>query len=125
MKLSYENQLKNWVNKEKVGVSLLKSSGTLMYEHGIELVLFRNKLLEIGVSELLSLFEYANNELERKTTIDDALELANSIIKMNLPPSKIDIGLLTAEYNEGEIKDYDKFLFSKLNHINSKKTIKE
>ena len=121
MKLSYENQLKNWVNKEKVGVSLLKSSGTLMYEHGIELVLFRNKLLEIGVSELLSLFEYANNELERKTTIDDALELTNSIIKMNLPPSKIDIGLLTAEYNEGEVKDYDKFLFSKLNHIISKK----
>ena len=50
MKLSYENNLKNWVNKEKVGVSLLKSCGTLMYEHGIELVLFRNKLLEIGVN---------------------------------------------------------------------------
>ena len=121
MKLSYKNQLSKWINKEKVGVSLLKSSGTLMYEHGIELVLFRNKLLEIGVSELLSLFEYANNELERKTTVDDALELTNSIIKMNLPPSKIDIGLLTAEYNEGEIKDYDKFLISKLNHIISKK----
>ena len=122
MKLSYENHLKKWVNKEKIGVSLLKSSGTLMYEHGIELVLFRNKLLEIGVSELLSLFEYANNVLARNTTIDDALELTNAIIKMNLPPSKIDIGLLTAEYNEGNLKDYNKFLSLKLKHIISKKS---
>jgi len=67
MKLSYENHLKKWVNKEKIGVSLLKSSGTLMYEDGIELVLFRNKLLEIGVSELLSLFEYANKVLGRNS----------------------------------------------------------
>ena len=44
----------DWVNKEKTGVSLLKSSGTLMYEQGIEIVLFRNKLLEIGVSELMN-----------------------------------------------------------------------
>lgn len=122
MKLSYENHLKKWVNKEKIGVSLLKSSGSLMYEHGIELVLFRNKLLEIGVSELLSLFEYANKVLVRNTTIDDALELTNAIIKMNLPPSKIDIGLLTAEYNEGNIKDYNKFLSLKLKHIITKKS---
>ncbi|MBT4217590.1 MAG: hypothetical protein HOE25_03365, partial [Flavobacteriales bacterium] len=45
---SYENQLNNWVNKEKSGVDLLNSVGTLMYDKGIELVLFRNKLLEIG-----------------------------------------------------------------------------
>ena len=54
MDTSYENQLDNWINKEKLGVDLLNSVGTLMYDKGIELVLFRNKLLEIGVSELLN-----------------------------------------------------------------------
>ena len=50
MSESYETQLNNWVNKEKLGVNLLNSVGTLMYDKGIELILFRNQLLEIGVS---------------------------------------------------------------------------
>ena len=56
---SYENQLNNWVNKEKSGVNLLNSVGTLMYDKGIELILFRNQLLEIGVSELMNNISYA------------------------------------------------------------------
>ena len=56
MAVSYENQLSDWVNKEKSGVNLLNSVGTLMYDKGIELILFRNQLLEIGVSELMNLF---------------------------------------------------------------------
>ena len=50
MSASYETQLNDWVNKEKLGVNLLNSVGTLMYDKGIELILFRNQLLEIGVS---------------------------------------------------------------------------
>ena len=65
---TYESKLNDWVNKEKLGVNLLNSVGTLMYDKGIELVLFRNQLLEIGVSELLDLISYANNVVERKTT---------------------------------------------------------
>ena len=44
MNSSYEDRLDNWVNNEKIGINLLKSAGSLMYEHGIELVLFRKKL---------------------------------------------------------------------------------
>ena len=61
MSKSYEKHLNNWVNKEKLAVNLLNSVGTLMYDKGIEIVLFRNQLLEIGVSELMNLFAYANN----------------------------------------------------------------
>ena len=45
MSNSYENQLDDWVKKEKAGVDLLNSVGTLMYDKGIELILFRNQLL--------------------------------------------------------------------------------
>ena len=48
MASSYENQLNNWVNKEKAGVNLLNSVGTLMYDKGIELILFRRHLLELA-----------------------------------------------------------------------------
>ena len=58
MVVSYENQLNAWVNKEKAGVNLLNAVGTLMYDKGIELILFRKQLLEIGVSELLNYITY-------------------------------------------------------------------
>ena len=114
---SYENQLNNWVNKEKSGVDLLNSVGTLMYDKGIELVLFRKKLLEIGVSELLNYISYAKKVVGRENNIETATLLAKEMINMNLSPSKIDIGILTAEYIESESTEANTFLSEKLSHI--------
>ena len=63
---SYDSTLKNWLNKEKDGVSLLKTVANLMYDKGIELVLFRNHLLEIGISELMSYFHMLTRLLTEK-----------------------------------------------------------
>tara|TARA_B100002052_G_scaffold89372_1_gene82202 strand:- start:2146 stop:3585 length:1440 start_codon:yes stop_codon:yes gene_type:complete len=117
MKGSYDNQLKEWVKKEKEGVNLLKSVGTLMYDKGIELVLFRKQLLEIGVSELMNYISYANNVVGRKNNIETANLLANEMLNLNLSPSKIDIGLLTAEYIENDEDNPVNFLERKLAHI--------
>ena len=117
MSTSYENQLNEWVNKEKHAVDLLNSVGTLMYDKGIELVLFRNKLLEIGVSELLNYISYANNVVGRQNNIETASLIAKKMLHMNLSASKIDIGLLTAEYIESKVKDINVFLSEKLSHI--------
>ena len=114
---SYENQLNNWVNKEKSGVDLLNSVGTLMYDKGIELVLFRNKLLEIGVSELLNYISYAKKVVGRENNVETATLLAKEMLNMNLAPSKIDIGILTAEYIESESTEANTFLSEKLSHI--------
>ena len=83
-------------------VDLLNSVGTLMYDKGIELVLFRNKLLEIGVSELLNYISYINNVVGRQNNIE-TVNLLEKMLKMNLSASKIDIGLLTAEYIESKL----------------------
>ena len=117
MKGSYDNQLKEWVKKEKEGVNLLKSVGTLMYDKGIELILFRKQLLEIGVSELMNYISYANNVVGRKNNIETANLLANEMLNLNLSPSKIDIGLLTAEYIENDEDNPVNFLERKLAHI--------
>ena len=107
---SYENQLDEWVNKEKAGVDLLNSVGTLMYDKGIELILFRKNLLEIGVSELMNYISYANNVVGRKNNVETARDLAATMLELNLAPSKIDIGLLTAEYIESESSNLMEFL---------------
>ena len=117
MSSSYENKLDDWINQEKSGVNLLNSVGTLMYDKGIELILFRNQLLEIGVSELMNLFSYANKIVGRKTNVETATSIAEKMQQMDLAPSKIDIGLLTAEYIESDTSDMDMFLEEKLSHI--------
>jgi len=117
MAISYDKQLNDWVNKEKSGVDLLNSVGTLMYDKGIELVLFRKHILEIGVSELMNYFSYANNIVGRENNVETATLLASEMLKMDLVPSKIDIGLLTAEYIEENATNANVFLSEKLSHI--------
>ena len=122
MSASYETQLNDWVNKEKLGVNLLNSVGTLMYDKGIELILFRNQLLEIGVSELMHSISYANNVVDRKVDIETAAALAKEMLNLDLAPSKLDIGLLSAEYFEQGATDVNTFLTTKLaNFIGSDK----
>jgi len=117
MSASYDNQLHDWVNKEKEGISSLNSIGKLMYDKGIELVLFRKQLLEIGVSELMNYISYANNVVGRKNNIETINLLAAEMLNINLAPSKLDIGLLTAEYIESGSTNANDFLSKKLNHI--------
>ena len=117
MAISYDKQLNDWVNKEKSGVNLLNSVGTLMYDKGIELVLFRKHILEIGVSELMNYFSYANNIVGRENNVETATLLASEMLKMDLAASKIDIGLLTAEYVEENATNANVFLSEKLSHI--------
>jgi len=114
MSASYETKLNDWVNKEKLGLSLLNSVGVLMYEKGIELVLFRIQLLEIGVSELMNSISYANNVVNRRVNIETAASLAIEMLKLDLAPSKLDIGLLSAEYQEQGATNANTFLTKKL-----------
>ena len=117
MAISYDKQLNDWVNKEKSGVDLLNFVGTLMYDKGIELVLFRKHILEIGVSELMNYFSYANNIVGRENNVETATLLASEMLKMDLAASKIDIGLLTAEYIEENATNTNVFLSEKLSYI--------
>jgi glyceraldehyde 3-phosphate dehydrogenase len=117
----YDDQFNTWILNEKLAVNLLNYSGQLMYDKGIEIVLFRQNILDIGVTELMRLFSYAENVVKRKIDIKTALELIKEINHLTLPPSKLDIGLLTAEYIEDSANSFKDFLEEKLSKIiNSK-----
>ena len=121
MSQTYDEQLNSWLNKEKLAINSLKSVGSLMYEKGIELILFRRHLLEIGASELMNFISYANNVVGRENNIETINILSEEMLKMNLAPCKVDIGLLTAEFIESNSSNANKFLLNKLSHIIDKK----
>ena len=117
----YNNQFNNWLSNEKTAVNLLNYSGQLMYDKGIEIVLFRQNILDVGVTELMRLFSYAENVVKRKIDIQTATYLIKEILSIDLPPSKLDIGLLTAEYLEDSSNNYTDFIKEKLKNIISSK----
>ena len=57
--VGYETSLNEYVKQERTAVQLINSIGELMFNKGIELVLFRNHLVDISISELIHLFNYA------------------------------------------------------------------
>ena len=114
---SYDKQLSNWIDNEKIAANLLNLIGQLMYDKGIEIVLFRQNILDVGVTELMRLVSYAENVVERKIKLDTALKLTQEITRMELPPSKLDLGLLTAEFLEENTNDHKIFLKNKLQNI--------
>ena len=90
-----------------------------MYDKGIELVLFRNHLTDVTISEILNLHEYARKVVNKPIDIFTTSELAEEILKLNLAPSKLDIGKLASEWLAEQVKFDSKadFLIEKLANI--------
>jgi glyceraldehyde 3-phosphate dehydrogenase len=95
---TYNKEFQVYVNMERAGVSLLNSVGKLQFEKSIELVLFRNHLLDTKVTEVLRLHKYATEVVGKPISIFDTAELAEEICNMDLAPAKIDIGKLASEW---------------------------
>lgn len=122
--IGYEKELNAHVKRERAAVVLASKTGELLYDKGIELVLFRNHLLDVTISEILNLHEYARKVVNRPIDIFTTSELAEELYKMNIAPSKLDIGKLASEWL-AEQADYTSkadFLARKLNGFETDQT---
>ena len=117
----YEKELAFQANRRRAGVDLIKIISDLWYDKSIELVLFRNQLIDKNVSDIMNLHEYAGEFVGKPISIFDTVEIANAIFTMDLPPSKLDIGKLTYEFQLAE-NQYDNskaFVVDKLKNAKS------
>ena len=95
---AYSKSFDNWVDQKKDAVRLISAIGKLLYDKGVELVLFRNPLIDVSPSEILHLHDYAEKFVELPIQIKDTSNLAQELCKLKLLPSKIDIGKLAFEW---------------------------
>lgn len=116
---AYEAQLNDWIEQEKAGIELIGTIGKLWFEKSIELVLFRNQLVDRSVSEITNLHLYAKNIVKKTISIQDTLAIANAIYTSNVCPSRIDIGKLAYEYQQekSKFKTVDEFVGNKLKDL--------
>lgn len=96
---TYEKELSFQADRRRATVEFIKIASDLWYDRSIELVLFRNQLMDRNVSQILDLHEYAGAFVEKPISIFDSVDIAQAIKTLDLPPSKLDIGKLTYEYH--------------------------
>ena len=116
----YEKEMSFQTDRRKATVEFIKIASNLWYDNSIELVLFRNQLIDRSVSDILNLHKYANDFVEKPISIFDSVEIAQAIQTLDLPPSKLDIGKLTYEYflEQKNYEDALSFVKDKLSKAN-------
>ena len=127
---TYESELAFQADRRRATVEFIKIISDLWYDNAIELVLFRNQLINKNVSEILNLIEYASEFVQKPISIFDAVEISRAIQELSLPPAKLDIGKLVYEFHleKGE-ENVSKFVTERLkgaeksNGINPKDVI--
>ncbi|WP_394907083.1 glyceraldehyde-3-phosphate dehydrogenase [uncultured Mesonia sp.] len=113
---TYEKELAFQADRRKATVEFIKVLNDLWYDKSIELVLFKNQLLDQNVSEILYLHEYAGEFVQKPISIFDSVEIAKAIKDLDLPASKLDIGKLTYEFqlDKNEANSATSFVSKKL-----------
>lgn len=121
----YEKELSFQTDRRKASVEFIKTVSDLWYDKAIELVLFRNQLIDRNVSEILNLHEYAGEFVQKPISIFDSVEIAQAIKTLDLPPAKLDIGKLTYEYHleDNKYEDALSFVSDKLKDAKDVKNI--
>ena len=121
-KNNYENELYNESEIRKTTTEFINIVHDLWYDKSIELVLFRNSLIDKRASEVLNLVSYSKKFVNKPISITDILEISQHISNLDLPPSKLDIGKLVYECHLKENTDKKTFIHNQLSEIKNTKT---
>ncbi len=121
-KINYENELYNESEIRKTTTEFINIVHDLWYDKSIELVLFRNSLIDKRASEVLNLVSYSKKFVNKPISITDILEISQHISNLDLPPSKLDIGKLVYECYSKENTDKKTFIHNQLSEIKNTKT---
>lgn len=117
---SYEKELAFQADRRKATTEFIKITSDLWYDKAIEVVLFKNQIIDRNVSDIIHLHEYAGEFVQKPISIFDSVEILRAINDIKLPPSKLDIGKLTYEYHsdDANYSNVKAFVISKLRGAN-------
>ncbi len=122
---SYEKELAFQADRRKATTEFIKITSDLWYDKAIEVVLFKNQIIDKNVSDIIHLHEYAGEFVQKPISIFDSVEILRAINDIKLPPSKLDIGKLTYEYHsdDANFNDAKAFAITKLKEANNTEEI--
>src|SRR5690606_21297801 len=122
---TFEQELKSYKTNQLAATHVIQIVNNLWVNSGVELVLFRNQLIDKRGSLILRLHQQTESLTTDPVQIEESLAIAFCIQDMELPPARIDIGTLALQArgkdeNEPLLEFVRKRLASVIHHPNSK-----
>ncbi|MCK5078852.1 MAG: glyceraldehyde-3-phosphate dehydrogenase, partial [Bacteroidales bacterium] len=115
----FETSLKSWIDDEKVALEFVNLVGKLFLDKNVELILFRNQLIDRSASVILFKHSYATNILGYQLNINDSHAIAEAISRADISDARLDVGKLDKEWTEDKdnYKSVDEFVADKLRDV--------
>lgn len=113
---NYNQELTEWISKEHASAELSNIVSKLVLEHSTELVMFRNRMTNISISEIFNLHDYARKFVQQDISTKQTLPIAKAILELGIKNAKIDLGKLAFEWikAKGTENDINEFVSKKL-----------
>lgn len=117
--------MSNWNSKEKSALELINIAGTLWLDKNVELIILRRPIVDSRYSEVLNNKEFAKKYLNLPLSIELLVELATSIAKLDIAPTRIDLATLATEWLKEKPENADAFVAEKLKDYSKDKRVIE
>ncbi|GGH13240.1 glyceraldehyde-3-phosphate dehydrogenase [Sphingobacterium alkalisoli] len=102
-----EQEIKTYTTKQNAATKLVAMVSNLWYNHAVELVLFRNQLVDRRVSHILNVHSISQELTGQSISVFDSVKIVKVLMELHLCPARIDIGKLILRLREKSVEDTD------------------
>ena len=117
-----ESYFNNWIKQEEVAESMIPLVGKLYRDYGVVTTIYGRSLVNGSTIEILKAHRFARQIIPDELSVFSSCPILQAVSKLDLSPSRIDLGKLTTEYqHHNPSVDVDTFIRQALSKINNGK----
>lgn len=119
LETQFESHLSTWREDEKAALELMKIVGDLRFDRSIEVILFRRDIYDSRPTEVMNDHLFAKNYSKQPITVQMSVQIAKAISKLDLAPSRIDLGKLATRWlqTQEQWSNIDEFVADELSEF--------
>lgn len=115
-----EKYLNDWISQDEAAEAMLPLIGHLYRDRGVNTNVYGQSLVNKSVIDLLNAHRFAQQVLGSELSVLDTFSVLQAMSKLDLSPSRVDIGKLTVQYREQTgTQSVDEFVAEKLVSVNN------
>ncbi len=110
----------DWKEREALAESMIPIVGTLARERNVKCYIYGKSLVNLSVLDIMKAHRWVRQVEDNELSEFETIRVLESIAKLNLGPSHIDVGRLSIEYfdkDQGEDLSLDEFVANRLSHL--------
>ena len=110
----------DWKEREALAESMIPIVGTLARENNVKCYIYGKSLVNLSVLDIMKTHRWVRQVEDNELSEFETIRVLNSMSKLNLGPSHVDLGRLSVEYfdkNEGADLSLDDFVEDRLSHL--------